>query len=190
MLRFDAMDLRRFFTAVDTHLPEPAAMTVIGGSAVALYGASSGTQDVDTYRQLAAPLEEAVARARLTTGLDIPVLPAPVAEVPYYFEDRLQSEPGGWRRLTVYKLDPHDLALSKASRGWESDLAAIAALHAVIPLDLEVLVTRYLDEMCYAVGDPARLDLCFVLLVERLFGETAATQIETRLRSRRTPESA
>jgi len=183
--RFDAADLRRFFTAVDAGLSTPATITVIGGSAIALYGVSSGTIDIDTWGTQLPPLENAIAQARVITKLNIPVVPAPVADVPWHFEDRLQAEPPTWTRLTVLKLEPHDLALSKAARGFENDFASIAALHRIIPLELDTLETRYIDEMGHAIGDERQRDIKFVLMIERLFGEVEAERVEERLRLHR-----
>lgn len=180
--RFAATDLRRFLTAVDAHLSGPAAIIVIGGSAIALYGVPSGTVDIDTWETNLVPLEQAIARARVATSLDIPVVPAAVADVPWDFQDRLQVEPGAWARLTVRKLEPHDLALSKAVRGFENDFAAIEALHRIIPLDLDTLVTRYLGEMSHAIGDRTQRDMKFTLMIERLYGEVEAERVEKRLR--------
>jgi hypothetical protein len=70
--RFAAADLRRFFEAVDAHLSASASITVIGGSAIALYGVSSGTMDIDTWQTNVAPLEGAIAQARVVTSLNIP----------------------------------------------------------------------------------------------------------------------
>jgi hypothetical protein len=39
--------------------------------------------------------------------------------------------------------------------------------------------------MSHAIGDPARLDGNFVLLVDRLFGEIAADEVKATLASRR-----
>jgi len=61
-------------------------------------------------------------------------------------------------------------------------LAAIEALHRIIPLDLDTLVTRYLGEMNHAIGDPARRDVKFALMIERLYGEVEAERVEHRLR--------
>lgn len=183
--RFVATDLRRFFTAVDTHLPVPATITVIGGSAIALHGVSSGTIDVDVLETQLGSLESAIARARVVTNLNIPVVPAPVAQVPWDFEDRLQREPGAWTHLTVHKLEPHDLALSKAARGFENDFAAIEALHRIIPLDLDTLITRYLEEMGHVIGDQGQRDVKFMLMIERLYGEVEAERVERMLVRRR-----
>lgn len=185
MQHFAPTDLRRFFTAVDAHLHECASIILLGGSAIALYGVQAGTRDIDTWQTDLRPLADAIVSAREATGLDIPVVPAAVGDVPYNFEDRLQPEQGAWTRLTVLKLEPHDLALSKAVRAAEHDLAAVQALHGIIPLDRETLVTRYLEEMGATIGDPLRLDWNFALLIERLYGDTEAAQIEVRLKEAR-----
>jgi hypothetical protein len=183
--RFVAADLLRFFTAVDVNLTQPATLTAIGGSAIALYGVSSGTMDIDTWGRIVEPIEHAIAKARVVTGLNIPVAPAAVADIPWHAEDRLRPEVRGWTFLTVKKLEEHDLALSKAVRGDERDLAAIEALHRIVPLDRDTLVRRYLEEMTHAVGEPVRLDERFVLLIERLYGLVEADRVERRLKALR-----
>jgi hypothetical protein len=146
---------------------------------------SSGTVDIDTWHTNVAALEPSIAQARAATGLNIPVVPAAVADMPWHSQDRLQREHEAWVRLTVFKLEPHDLALSKAVRGNEHDLAGIEALNRVAPLDLETLVRRYLDEMGHAIGDRSRLDRNFVTMIERLYGEMEAERVAARLRSHR-----
>jgi hypothetical protein len=184
-VKFDAADLRRFFAAVDSYLPAPVAITVIGGSAIALYGVSSGTMDVDTLDTTPPVLAQAISQAQVATGLKIPVLPSTVAQVPWFCGERLQREYGSWTNLSVFKLEPHDLALSKAMRGAEHDLSGIEALHQVVPLNPQTLVTRYLDEMGHVVGDPANSDVKVALVIERLFGEVEADGAERRIRSHR-----
>ncbi len=141
--------------------------------------------DIDTWETNLRPLQPAIDRARAETGLAIPVVPAGVADVPYHARNRLKKEPTPWKHLQVFMLERHDLALSKAVRGNEHDLAAIEQLHRVEPLDLDTLVARHLDEMGQAIGDPARLDANFVLLIERLYGEVEADRVEKRIRTRR-----
>lgn len=72
-------------------------------------------------------------------------------------------------RLRVFVPEKHDLVLMKTLRGYEHDLQAIAEIHAFSPLDLEILVGRWEQEMQAAIGDPARLRTNFLALVERLF---------------------
>lgn len=185
---FDAADLRRFFTSIDEHLTIDAALVVIGGSAIALYGVPIGTTDVDTFATNLAPLQGAIAHAREKTGLDIPVVEVGVADVPYSYEDRLQRETGQWAHLTVWKLEHHDLALSKVVRGYENDLVAIKRLHEQLTLDCDTLFARWTDEMGHVIGRRERLDGNFVAMIERLYGEVVADRIEARLRAHRRGE--
>jgi len=63
---------------------------VIGGTAAAIqYGARTGTRDIDTWSAVDAELTAAVARARTTTGLEIPFGKSGVADGPHDFESRL-----------------------------------------------------------------------------------------------------
>lgn len=183
--RFEAAELRRFLTAVDEHLTEPAEMILIGGSAIALHGVPAGTMDIDTWETDLSRLSHAIARAKIDTGLDIPVSDTGVADVPYDYRDRLQPVSGEWKRLTVFLPERHDLALSKAMRGHEGDLGAIEKLHARSALDLDTLVDRYLREMEHAIGDRSRLDHNIVLMVERIYGEMAAESVAERIRLHR-----
>lgn len=179
-------EIRVFLGAVDEFLSRPAKIIILGGTAIALHGVRAGTTDVDTRETDLVELESAIAQARAKTGLDIPVSSPGVADVPYDCEERLESVSGVWTKLTVRVLEPHDLALSKAVRGNEHDLAAIEKLHEVKPLVFEILVSRYLDEMGHAVGNfDDRLDPNFVLMIQRLFGEVAAEDAEDQLRRHR-----
>jgi hypothetical protein len=183
--RFEADELRRFLAAVDRHLADPAQIILLGGSAIALYGVPVGTTDIDTWETDLSRLQHAIELARTETGLNIPVSPTPVGDVPYDYADRLQRENGGWTRLEVLKLERHDLALSKTVRAQENDLAAIEGLHHVSPLDLPTLFDRYVCEMGHVVGDRPRLDRHFILMVERLYGEPEAERREEQLRLHR-----
>jgi hypothetical protein len=183
--RFEADELRRFLSAVDRYLSEPVAITVLGGSAIALHGVTAGTIDIDTWETDLSKLRTAIDRARADTGLHVPVSDTPTADVPYDYEDRLHTVPGTWTRLQVRILERHDLALSKAVRGYENDLAAIAKLHAIAPLDRQTLVARYRTEMRHAVGNRARRDANLAVLVERLFGEIDAEIVADELAAAR-----
>lgn len=182
---FEAADLRRFLTAVDKYLTEPATMVLLGGSAIALHGVRAGTTDIDTWATDLSKLNPAIDRARVETGLDIPVSSVGVADVPYNYEERLQPVQADWTHLQVSILEPHDLALSKAVSCDQSDLVAIEKLHQVSALDLDTLVARYLGEMKYAIGNRARLDQNLALMVERLYGEIEADRVEEELRGNR-----
>jgi len=180
--QFAAEELLRFLAAVDRHLAATAGIILLGGSAMALYGVPGGTTDIDTWETDLSKLESAIELARAETGLDIPVSDTGVGDVPFEYASRLQPVEGEWIRLHVFKLERHDLALSKTVRGYENDLVAIERLHQVSPLDMATLVDRYLREMTHAIGDPRRLDRNFVLMIERVYGEIAAERVAEEIR--------
>lgn len=180
--RFDAAELRRFLAVVDACMGAPLQVVLVGGSALAIgYEVGVGTTDVDTWDTDVNALAPAVACAREATGLDIPVGSAAVGDVPYHYESRLRRVLLELLHLEVRVLEKHDLALSKIMRCSELDLVGIAALHTVHRLDEETLVTRYLEEMDHAIGDPARLDIHLLVAVERLYGEVEAEQVRQRI---------
>jgi hypothetical protein len=69
-------------------------------------------------------------------------------------------------------------------RGEEPDLQAAEDIKASVGLDLDVLLTRYLEEMNHCVGDPRRLDLNFLVLVRRVYGERELELARKKLNSR------
>jgi uncharacterized nucleotidyltransferase DUF6036 len=182
---FTPEELRRFLKAADARLSARVEMIVLGGGALAVaWDVDLGTSDIDTWTSVPPPLRRAVDHARKDTGLRVPVFHASVSDAPYHFEDRLLRVLPELRRLIVFVPDPYDVALSKTCRGYQKDIDAIAALHGRHPLDREVLVGRYLDEMSHVTGDPGRIEQNFVLLVDRLYGEIEADRVKDLLRDR------
>ena len=188
---FSASDLERFLRAVDRYLGEEVSIVLIGGGAAAIaYKVDIGTTDLDTFGTPLQPLELAMEQARAETGLRIPVSDTAVAEVPIDYEDRLQRQLADLPRLTVFALEKHDLALSKAVRAEENDLAAMDELHKLNPLDEGTLVTRYLNEMDQANGRRRGLDENFLLLISRLYGEMPCSRARRRIGERRKEQQA
>jgi hypothetical protein len=176
--------LVRFLRAADAHASKTARVVIIGGAAAALgHGVESATKDIDTWNDID-PLADAFAAARHETGLDVPIGPTGVADAPYEFETRLVRVLPELRQLEVYVPERHDLVLSKALRLHGGDIATIEEIHARHPLDLETLVTRYLEEMDHVIGDVAVLDSKLLVVVEDLFGELAREQARRRLAAR------
>lgn len=185
---FSSKELRAFLVAVDRHLTETTTIKILGGSALLLaYDIERTTQDIDVFETQLAKLKPAIKKAVEDTGLDILVSPrgGAVGDWPYNSDDRLVRVMRHLRRLEVFSLEAHDLALSKAVRAWEKDLAMIRDLHRTTPLDLETLFQRYVEEMSQAIGHPKILDLNFGALIERLFGSGTAEEIAVRLQRRR-----
>jgi len=174
---YGVTEIRELLRAVDRHLPIHASIVIIGGAAAAFYEAESTTTDIDTFEAIGAELEDAVAHARVETGLGLVLGHSAVADVPYNFEDRLVRELPELTRLTVRILEKHDLALSKCVRGNEHDLQQLEEIHARGGLSLEILVERFRTEMSHVMGDPARIRTNFLELIERLFGELARARL-------------
>ena len=83
MTLFPKSEIARFLRAVDKALTEPVEMVIIGGSAATLhYGAVRATQDIDTLTNVSRGLNDAVAKAQLATGLDIPIQRVTIADEP------------------------------------------------------------------------------------------------------------
>lgn len=181
MRTFSGTELSRFLAAVDEVLEERVEVVVIGGAAAAIqYGVAVATTDIDTWSVVPPQLEAAVERAREACGLAVPFGKSGVADGPYELEDRLQRALPGLRRLVVLVPERHDLALMKIIRGYEHDLEAIERMQP--PLDLDVLLPRFEEEMTSTVTDLRTLKANFLVLVERLFPERVA-EAALRLRT-------
>jgi hypothetical protein len=172
MRTFLRKQIERFLEAVDDALQEPVGVVVIGGSAAALhYGVARATHDIDTWTTVQAALATAAERARTATGLDVPLQKSGVADAPFEFESRLERVLPNLKRLKVLVPEKHDLVLMKTVRCYEHDLDTIAEIHVHSPLDLDVLVRRFREEMT-PIGDPARIRDSFLVVVERLFPDS------------------
>ncbi len=127
---------------------------IIGGAAIALeYANRHLTRDLDTSTSIQGALLDAVERARKAIQAEDdldeapPVGAAGVFDAPEGYEERCRLvRIAGVRHLRVHVPERHDLALMKAARGDERDLAALAAMHRRKPFRLKTLISRY-DEM-------------------------------------------
>lgn len=178
-------DLERFLRAVDGALGRRVEVVVIGGAAAVIhYGVAGGTRDIDTWTAVGRELLPALERARRATGLAVPFQRSGVADGPFDFESRLQRTLPALDRLVIRVPERHDLALMKVIQCDEQDLETITAMHRRSPLDVDVFVERYREEMGAAVIDPVRLRSQFLVMIERLF-PGAADVVSKRLGRRR-----
>jgi hypothetical protein len=173
MRKYGRGEVERFLRAMDDALPVDETIVIIGGVAVALRCSRTErmTKDIDSWGRISPALGRAAEKARQVTGLTIPLEQAAVADGPFGFEERLVRTMPRLGRLKVMLPEKHDLALMKIVRGDETDVAGLAAAHHEDPLDYEVLVRRYEEEMGSVVGDPSRLRLNMLRLIEELFPE-------------------
>ena len=137
-MRHPPHELEHFVEAIDAALTEPASILVIGGAAAALaYGATRPTDDIDTFHPLTPVVQRAVEAAQRSTGLNISVSFAAVADAPYDFEDRLVPIRGlRLNRLTIVVPERHDLVLMKTLRGYQHDVEVIEQIHRTPALSL------------------------------------------------------
>ena len=155
---------------------------MIGGAAAAVaYDSGTKTADIDLFRGMSRDILEAARRAREETGLAIAVGAAPVADLPYDYEERLRPARGlSLQKLGLVFPDKYDLALAKAVRGYQHDLDAIEGIHRRHRLSRRTLVGRFEAEMSHAIGPPARMRLNVVMVVARLYGTAEARRLAVR----------
>lgn len=171
MKQFLPEELAQFLQKIDEFLTKDCDLIVIGGAAAALaYGARKTTTDIDLATALPDHLETAIGLACEATGIDMPVSHAAVYEPPYNYEDRLIAlQNPACKRLHLFVPEQHDLALMKVVRGYENDIQAIEEIHQTNPLDLNILIERFMDEMTQVTGDARYIRLNFLLTIEKLF---------------------
>lgn len=168
---------------MDDFATQKCKIILIGGSAAALaYNVTDATQDIDSYNNVSAA-SEAYEKAKQATGLSIPFGMASVSDGPYYFEDRLiDYEPDSFKNFKVKVPEVIDLILMKTVRGYEHDINAIEQMIKTQKVKLEDLAERYITEMgSVVVVTKSDLDLNFLAVVERCFGEKAALKVQSKI---------
>lgn len=118
--------LRLFLQRLGARYPGSGTFYLLGGSALALLGNPRTTVDIDYTSEVEAgsqeQLEAAVTELAGEMRLDVEALPIDefVPLPPRAIERRRLV--GHYGQLAVYIFDPYTIALSKISRGFESDL--------------------------------------------------------------------
>ena len=183
MEQFSQDDLTRFLASLDSHLTKPRCIVLIGGAAASLgYGISRTTTDIDTLESTA-DLKEAIRLARADTGLDVPFHKVGVWDAPCDYEDRLRPIEMGLQKLGILVPEKHDLALMKVVRGQRNDQDAIEQIANRVGLDMPTLVYRFKNDMTHAIGNHRFLVQNFLAVIEMLFGEHEADQVNSELES-------
>lgn len=181
--KFGRAELIALFRAVDARLTRPGAIRLIGGAVVGLrYLPSFRTRDVD-YAWADLEVQHALD-ALAAERPELVITRTGTYFAPYSHEARLETlEIPGLRNLAVQVPEHHDLAIMKATRGFDRDLEAIAQMHAVQPFDLPTLVARF--EETWLPGPQRLADLGFLSAIEALFGEDGARDAERLIAERR-----
>jgi hypothetical protein len=97
-----------------------------------------------------------------------------VATVQEEYESRLtELFPDTFKHLRLFALDPYDLALSKIERNSQRDRDDVKHLARVVPLDLDILQTRFESELRPNLGNPQRESLTLRLWIDAIREESA-----------------
>jgi len=174
---------RSFLDEIDRSAPSDIALNCIGGFAVSLYyGLARPTGDIDVV-----DVTPSDAKGWLATiaseGSDLHrrhkvyLQIVTVASLPYCYEERLtEIFPNRFQRLRLFVLDPYDLVLSKLTRNVEVDAEDVKYLVQTQQLDLDLLETRYREELRpYIIGPAERHDQTMHLWLEVFREERGST---------------
>jgi hypothetical protein len=166
-----------YLAAIDATLDHHVVLHCIGGFAIAmLYDLLRPTVDIDCLSVI--PVEETAPLQSLAgegSGLHkkhgIYLQHVGIVTVPENYSARLLPMfPAAFRRLLLFGLEAHDLALSKLERNSARDREDIRFLARAAQLELSVLESRYHSELRPYLANTDRHDLTMRLWVEMLSG--------------------
>lgn len=168
---------RAFLADVDRGLTQPVEIHCLGGFAAAFYyDLPRPTNDLDYIEvvpnEAIAMLQHLAGRgSALAAKHRLHFQHVGVASLPDSYAERLVALAHGvFRRLQLFALDPHDLALSKLVRNSPIDREDVAQLARGVPLDPALLRARYQRELRpILIGDQERTDQTLELWIEAYF---------------------
>jgi hypothetical protein len=168
---------RAFLIEVDERLPVSIEIHCLGGFVAALYyDLPRPTNDLDyievvPHDAMATVQEVAGVESALARKHRVHFQHVGVASLPESYAERLtELFPARFRRLRLFALDPHDLALSKLTRNSPIDREDVAQLAKAVPLDASLLRARYRRELRpIIIGDPERHDLTLEMWIQAYF---------------------
>lgn len=170
-----------FLAELDRKVSKPLALHCLGGFAINLgYGLPRPTADIDVCEVAPSNAKaEVIALAGERSALHkkhrVHLQIVTVATLPYEYEDRLKEVlKGSFQNIQILVLEAHDLALSKLGRHSDTDIEDVKYLGSTVPLDPELLRSRYLDEVRpYLAGPPERGDMTLDLWCDAIREERA-----------------
>ena len=164
-----------FLHALDSSLTVETTVHCLGGFAIhALFGLARPTRDVDAaavapHDQLPLLVRMGGKGSPLAVRSGIYFDFVTVVTLPEDYGARLTPiYPGCFAYLRLLALDPYDIALSKLERNQRHDREDVRYLADHVPLNLDVLMKRYQDELRPYLSRPDREDLTMRLWIEML----------------------
>lgn len=161
-----------FFGEIDAVLTERVDLHCCGGFVVTqMYGAMRTTSDVDFLGIVPRVEDQLISIAGRHSSLHreykIYLDAVTVVTPPEDYEQRLVPMfPGAWRRLRLYALEAHDLALSKLERNIDRDREDVQQLARGGYLKRETLRERYYHELRPHLANEKKHDLTLKLWIE------------------------
>lgn len=169
-----------FLRDLDERLDEPIALQCVGGFVVSLlYGLQRPTGDVDVVSVVPAHVKVLLVHlagrgSDLHRRHGVFLRIVTVATLPEDYATRLtEMFPGTFTHLTLFAVDPYDLALSKIERNIDQDVEDVKHLARAVPFDLAELRRRYEQELRPNLGRPEREDLTLQLWIDAIAEERA-----------------
>ena len=166
---------KSFFAEIDAALSQAVALHCFGGFvAKVLYDLERETSDVDVLpiasnKEIDAVIGRASEGSQLHKKYGVYLQVVGIAPIPEGYEERLtEMFPGTFKYLHLFALDPYDLALSKIERNSQRDRDDVKHLARVVPFDLELLRSRFDDELKPDLGNPERESLTLQLWIEAI----------------------
>ena len=166
---------KSFFAEIDAALNQDVELHCFGGFvAKILYDLERETSDVDVLpiasnSEIDAVISRACEGSELHKKYGIYLQVVGIAPIPEGYEERLaEIVPGTFRYLRLFALDPYDLALSKIERNSQRDRDDVKHLARVVPFDLELLRSRFEDELKPDLGNPEREGLTLQLWIDAI----------------------
>ncbi len=168
---------REFLKEVDRLLPGHVQLHCLGGFLVAVrYGFPRPTSDVDYIEIIPYDAMEVLQRiagseSQLAKKHRLYFQHVAVASLPESYVERLtELFPAHFEKLRLFEVEAHDLALSKLARNHPIDRDDVAYLAKAVPLNPDVLRTRYQQELRpIIIGDPEKHDLTLEMWIESYF---------------------
>ena len=169
-----------FLNDLDRQIDDITALHCIGGFAVVhAYGLERATADIDILsavprtsgiRLMELAGKESPLRRKHKIYLDV----VTIATAPDGYASRLVPLYSGcWKRLRLFVLEPHDLALTKLERNFERDRGDVEHLARSGYLNEPTLRARYFDELRpYVVGRVSWHDQTLEMWIEAYLSQT------------------
>ncbi len=173
---------KSFFAEIDAALNQEVALHCLGGFvAKIMYDLPRETSDVDVLpiasnNEIDSVISLAVEGSELHKKYGVYLQVVGVATIPEGYESRLtEMFAGTFKHLRLFALDPYDLALSKIERNSQRDRDDVKHLAHVVPFDLELLRSRFENELKPNLAIPERESLTLQLWIEAIEEERAQT---------------